>query len=255
VSGIAVVTGAAGGLGGAIVAALVEHDATPVLLDVEPEALDAAAKHAERTFGVRPATIVCDVADPSSIEAAAAQVQREHGGCDTLVNNAAILVRAPLDEHPVELWDRIMTVNLRGYFLCTQAFGRLMLTSHGGTIVNIASLAAEAPSFANGAYCASKAGVLALTRQTALEWGPHRVRANAVSPSYMRTPMTTYMAGDEATSRTSNNPLGRVGDTSEIASVVAFLAGPDSSYLNGINVPVDGGLSQARAGGWAGPPR
>lgn len=250
---IAVVTGAAGGLGGAIVAALVERDVTPVLLDVDAHRLDMAAKHVERTFGLRPSTIVCDVTDAGSVDAAAVRVQREHGRCDTLVNNAAILVRSPLEDHPIELWDRTIGVNLRGYFVSTQAFGRLMIAGEGGTIVNIASLAAEAPSYSNGAYCASKAGVLALTRSTALEWGPHGVRANAISPAYMRTPMTTYMAGDEAQARTSNNPLGRVGDTSEVARVVAFLAGPESSYLNGINVPVDGGLSQARAGGWAGP--
>ena len=250
---VAVVTGAAGGLGSAIVAALLADASTPVLLDVDRDGLAAAAEEIERESGRRPSTIVCDVTEPASVEAAAAQVQREHGRCDILVNNAAILVRSPLEEHAVDLWDRILKVNLRGYFVSTQTFGRLMLAGDGGAIVNIASLAAEAPSYSNGAYCASKAGVLALTRSTALEWGPRGVRANAVSPAYMRTPMTTYMAGDEAHARTSNNPLGRVGDTSEIARVVVFLASAESSYLNGINVPVDGGLSQARAGGWSGP--
>jgi len=247
---VAVVTGAAGGLGGAIVEALKGPGVTTVLVDVEAGRLAAAAERIEGAVA-----IACDVTSAESVQAAAAQVERELGRCDVLVNNAGILVRSPLEEHPIELWDRILAVNLRGYFVTTQAFGRLMLDGDGGAIVNIASLAAEAPSFSNGAYCASKAGVLALTRSTALEWGPRGVRANAVSPAYMRTPMTADMGTDEARSRTSNVPLGRVGDTSEIARVVAFLAGPDASYLNGVNVPVDGGLSQARAGGWAGPKR
>jgi NAD(P)-dependent dehydrogenase (short-subunit alcohol dehydrogenase family) len=251
---VAVVTGAGGGLGGAIVTALYEAGATPVLLDVDSEKLDEAASHFETLSKGRPITIACDVTDVGAIESAASQVQAQFGQCDILVNNAAILRRAELEEHPVDLWDRILAVNLRGYFLCTQAFGWPMCKGPGGSIVNIASLAADSPSFSNGAYCASKAGVLALTRSTALEWGPYRVRANAVSPAYMRTPMVEDMSPEVVASRSHIVPLGRIGDTSEIARVVTFLAGPDASYLTGINVPVDGALSSARAGGWSGPP-
>jgi NAD(P)-dependent dehydrogenase (short-subunit alcohol dehydrogenase family) len=165
-----------------------------------------------------------------------------------LVNNAGILERAPLEEHPIDVWDRVISVNLRGYFVCTQAFGRLMLAGDGGSIVNVSSLAGESPSHANGAYCASKAGVLALTRSTAVEWGPRGVRANAVSPGYMPTAMTGHIDADEAATRLRSVPLGRAAETAEIASVIAFLAGPDASYLSGVNVRVDGGLTHARAG-------
>lgn len=252
---VAVVTGAAGGLGAAILRELIDQGAVPVLLDLEGEALERAAREVERTIGTRPLAIPVDVTAAKSVSDAAARVEAELGRCDVLVNNAAILVRAPLAEHPIDLWDRIIAVNLRGYFVCAKAFGRLMIQAGGGTIVNVASLAAEAPSYSNGAYCASKAGVLALTRQLAVEWGPKGVRANAVSPAYMATPMTADMAGDEATSRTKNAPLGRVAETRDIARVIAFLAGPHSSYLNGVDVPVDGALSSARSGGWAGPAR
>ncbi len=239
---VAVVTGAAGGLGCAIVDELLAAGSTPVLLDVRPV-------HRDKLL-----SLACDVTDRDALEAAAAEVRRVHGRCDILVNNAAILERAPLEEHPVELWDRVVEVNLTGYFLATQTFGRMMRESGGGAIVNVSSAAAEAPSMANGAYCASKAGVLALTRQTAVEWGPHGIRANAVSPIFMDTPMTADIAGDpeRLRQRTHNIPLGRIGETAEVARVVAFLAGPGSSYLNGINVPVDGALAQARAGGWQG---
>jgi len=250
---VALVTGAAGGLGSAIVTALLDAGATPVLLDVSAEGLDQAARRIERAYGQRPGTVVCDVTDPSSIEEAAAWLEGRYGRCDVLVNNAAVLERAPLEEHPVDLWDRVIAVNVRGYFLCTQAFGRLMLAAGSGSIVNVASLAGESPSFGNGAYCASKAGVLALTRQTAVEWGPRGVRANAVSPSFMRTPMMAESTDEFERQRTHNVPLGRIADTSEPAAAVVFLASPGASYLNGVNVPVDGALAQARAAGWDGP--
>jgi NAD(P)-dependent dehydrogenase (short-subunit alcohol dehydrogenase family) len=245
---IAVVTGAAGGLGAAIVDALAAAGATPVLLDANDEAVHAAA--ADRGL----LGLACDVTDAAAVEVAAERTLAEHGRCDILVNNAAILVRSPLEEHPVELWDRVIDVNLTGYFRAAQAFGRPMREAGRGAIVNVASAAAEAPSVANGAYCASKAGVLALTRQIAVEWGPYGIRANAVSPIYMETPMTADIGGDPARlrERTHNVPLGRIGETREVASVVVFLAGPGASYLNGINVPVDGALAQARAGGWQG---
>ncbi|HEY4413507.1 MAG TPA: SDR family oxidoreductase [Gaiellaceae bacterium] len=239
---IAVVTGAAGGLGTAIVDELLAAGSTPVLLDARPVQRDGLL------------SLTCDVTDREALEAAAAETQQVHGRCDILVNNAAILERAPLEEHPVELWDRVIEVNLTGYFLATQTFGALMRAGGGGAIVNVSSAAGEAPSIANGAYCASKAGVLALTRQIAAEWGPYGIRANAVSPIFMDTPMTADIAGDpeRLRQRTHNIPLGRVGETAEVARVVAFLAGPGASYLNGINVPVDGALAQARAGGWQG---
>lgn len=245
---VAVVTGAAGGLGGAIVDALAAAGSTPVLLDANAEAVHAAAEQ-RGLLG-----IACDVTDAAALEDAAQRTLGEHGRCDILVNNAAILERAPLEEHPVELWDRVIDVNLTGYFRAAQAFGRPMRETGRGAIVNVASGAAEAPSVANGAYCASKAGVLALTRQIAVEWGPYGIRANAVSPIYMETPMTADIGGDpqRLRERTHNVPLGRIGETSEVAAVVVFLAGPGASYLNGINVPVDGALAQARAGGWQG---
>ncbi|HET7028727.1 MAG TPA: SDR family NAD(P)-dependent oxidoreductase [Candidatus Limnocylindrales bacterium] len=245
---VAVVTGAAGGLGVAIVEAFTAAGSTAVLLDANTEAVRAAAER-HGALG-----IACDVTDAEALEGAAQVTLAEHGRCDILVNNAAILERAPLEEHPVELWDRVIDVNLTGYFRAAQAFGRLMREAGSGAIVNVASAAAEAPSVANGAYCASKAGVLALTRQIAVEWGPYGIRANAVSPIYMETPMTADIGGDPRRlhERTHNVPLGRIGQTREVAAVVVFLAGPGASYLNGINIPVDGALAQARAGGWQG---
>jgi len=246
---VAVVTGAAGGLGRAVVDRLAEAGATPVLLDADEAGLVDAAR------GRPLLTIVSDVTDAAALDDAAARTVREHGRCDILINNAAILEHAMLEDHPTDLWDRIIDVNLTGYFRATQSFGRLMCSGGGGAVVNVASAAAEAPSLGNAAYCASKAGVLALTRQTAVEWGPHGVRANAVSPVYMDTPMTTAIGDvpDEVERRTRSVPLGRIGHVDEVARVVVFLAGPRASYLNGINVPVDGALAQARAGGWQGP--
>jgi len=240
---VAVVTGAASGLGFAVARELAESGARTVLLDRDREAvLRAAESLCGESLG-----IACDVADEQAVAAAALEVDSTCGRCGILVNNAAIYRRAPLAGHPVELWDAIVSVNLRGYFLCTRAFGEAMLSAGAGVIVNISSIAAHAPTPDAVAYCASKAGVLALTRQTAVEWGPSGIRANAVSPAFMNTSMSVARYAEDpvlARSRARRVPVGRVAEVEEVARVVSFLAGPDAAYVNGAELIVDGGLTQ-----------
>jgi NAD(P)-dependent dehydrogenase (short-subunit alcohol dehydrogenase family) len=211
-----------------------------VLLDRDEDPLRALASELGAT------ALVADVADERAVEAAAAEVERVHGRCDVLVNNAALYARAPLDGHPVELWDAVVAVNLRGYFLCTRAFGRLMLARGGGAIVNVTSIAAHVPTPGAAAYCASKAAILALTRQTALEWGPRGVRANAVSPGFMKTAMSVVDYADEglAQARAERVPVRRVADPDDVARTIAFLASADAAYVSGEELTVDGGLTQ-----------
>lgn len=228
----AVVTGAAGGLGRAIVVYLAGLGATVVPLDlaVPPDA-------AERT-------LACDITSEESVRDAAADVVARFGGCDILVNNAGILPpSSPLESIDAALWDKVLAVNLRGAFLCTRHFGASMLERGRGSIVNLSSIAAALPN-AVSAYGPSKAAIVALTRQTAVEWGPRGVRANAVSPGLVRTPMSEAFYADPANHDVRRAAVAsrRIGVPDDIASVVAFLASDAAAYVNGQEIVVDGGF-------------
>jgi NAD(P)-dependent dehydrogenase (short-subunit alcohol dehydrogenase family) len=227
---VAVVTGAAQGIGAAIATRLgaAGHDVVRIDLAGDEE------------------TVACDVADHRQVAEVAARVTAEVGPVDVLVNNAGIWRFGPLDAvDPVD-FRRVLDVNVGGTFNCTQAFGRTML-DRGGSIVNIVSIAAQVANPAAGAYSPSKAAVLALTRQTALEWGPRGVRANAVGPGFVPTPGTAavYDDPDVRSARAGVVPLRRLGDPADIAGVVAFLAGPDAAYVSGQVIYVDGGVTQS----------
>jgi len=240
---VAVITGAAGGIAGAIVDRVLQLGARVALLDID----DAGLARLERRHAAvreRVLALHCDVASEADVSASARRVLDEFGGCDLLVNNAGVLPRATsIEAQSVDDWDRSMDVNVRGVFLCTQHFGRHMLARGAGSIVNIASIGAEAPN-ASPPYGAAKAAVIAFTRQTAIEWGPRGVRANSVSPGFIRTPLSEHMyAGtDLAEVRAGMVPLRRLGTTLEIAHVAAFLLSTGAAYVNGQDLQVDGGF-------------
>jgi NAD(P)-dependent dehydrogenase (short-subunit alcohol dehydrogenase family) len=228
----AVVTGAARGLGAAIADRLTADGYEVVRLDVLPGDRDSDDT-----------VLHCDVSDRAAVEAVADSI----GPVDVLVNNAGIWRFGALEDVDPADFERVLAVNLGGTFHCTQVFGRSMLAAGRGSIVNIVSIAAAAANPSVGAYSASKSGVLALTRQTALEWGPRGVRANAVGPGLVPTPGTGTVYDDPAVRevRAGAVPLRRLGTDADIAGVVGFLVGPDAAYVNGQVLYVDGGLSQA----------
>nr|WP_254227415.1 SDR family oxidoreductase [Burkholderia multivorans] len=232
---VAVVTGANGGLGGAIVERLRLLGAVVVQLDI---ALPMQNVDQEML------AIKCDISNEDSVISAAQQVASTFGRCDILVNNAAILPKPiGLENIEAEDWDRVFSVNVRGTFLCAKHFGRLMLARKRGSIVNLASIAATTPN-TTGSYGPSKGAVLALTRQIAVEWGPRGVRANAVSPGLVLTPMSEHIYRDEAVLQARTNAVAsrRIGTPGELADVVAYLASDAASYINGQELVVDGGL-------------
>lgn len=231
-SPVAVVTGAGRGIGAAVADRLTVDGFTVHRLDVA--ASDAPTQSAE--------IIPCDIADHAAVSAVADRV----GPVDVLVNNAGIWTFGPLETVTPADFQRVIDVNLVGTFNCTQAFGRSML-DRGGSIVNIVSIAAAAANPAVGAYSSSKAGVLALTRQTALEWGPRGVRANAVGPGFVPTPGTGGVYDDEAIAaeRADRIPLKRLGQASDVAEAVSYLASSRASYITGQVIYVDGGVSQS----------
>jgi NAD(P)-dependent dehydrogenase (short-subunit alcohol dehydrogenase family) len=240
---VVVVTGSGSGLGACTAGMLAERGAHVVVLDLDGDAAERTVSDlAGRGFNATP--VQADVTDPASVDAARAAVLDRHGRVDGLVNNAGILIKEPLLEETYEGWQRTLDVNLTGYFLCLQAFGGAMVEAGSGSIVQIASLGGSRPTIGAGAYCVSKAGVLALTKQAALEWGSSGVRVNAVSPGFMKTAMTQgrYAVPGLEQRRADLIPLRRIAPLEEVASVVAFLIGPEAAYVTGEELLVDGGF-------------
>lgn len=222
----AVVTGAGRGIGRAVAEVLEEEGYEVFRLDLEPG----------------PGMWECDVADPTAVERAADAI----GPVDVLVNNAGIWRFAPLEEVDPAEFKRVLDVNLRGTFHGTRYFGAAML-GKGGVIVNVTSIAASVVGSGAGAYSASKAGVVALTKQTAISWGPRGVRCNAVAPGLIATPGTAGIYDDPArrAARAAAVPSRRIGTPGDVAGLIAFLASDAASYINGETIYVDGGLSAA----------
>jgi NAD(P)-dependent dehydrogenase (short-subunit alcohol dehydrogenase family) len=226
-AGRAIVTGAARGIGAAIAARLASDGYEVIRLDREPA----------------DGCVVCDISDTDSVNAAAAAA----GPVDVLVNNAGMWLFDRLEDVTPADFAAVLDVNVRGTFHCTQAFGRSMVAQGSGSIVNIASIAARHANPAVGAYGASKAAVVSLTEQTALEWGPKGVRCNGVGPGLIPTPGTGSVYDDPKVReiRSGAVPSRRLGTPDDIAAVVSFLCSPDAAYVNGQIIYVDGGLSKA----------
>ncbi len=186
-----------------------------------------------------------DVADEDQMRDLADRVAAEYGQPDILINNAGIsqLGYTPTEDLPVEEWDNVLRVNLRGTFLCCKYLGRLMIDNGGGAIVNIASTAGITGVPRAPAYCASKAGVILLTKSLALEWARHNVRVNAIAPHYLTTDLTSGLRNsDEVYAKLIKQiPMKKFGETSEMIGAIIYLSSKASAYTTGAIITVDGG--------------
>lgn len=242
---VCVVTGAGSGIGAETARLLASEGAWVAVLDRDEDgAVKVAAEITDS--GGRAIGVVADVGQAASVAAAAERVQSQLGPCRVLVNNAAIRHRQPLMEMDIDAWNQVLAVNLTGALLCTKSFGAQMIAAgQGGSLIHIASLIATYPQGGSGAYCASKAGMIALSRTLTLELGAHHIRSNVVSPGMVRTPATelSYRDPEVAAARQRLMPMGLVGGTTDLANVIAFLASDRSDYINAQEILVDGGVS------------
>lgn len=240
---VALVTGASRGLGRAMALALAEAGADVGLAGRSAPDLARTAEEAARR-GVRAEVFHAEMGEAQDIDALAAAAVRAFGRIDVLVNNAGIsgAEKTVVDLTP-EDWDEVLAVNLRGPALCARAVARTMVERRRGRIINIASIGAITPIARLAPYCASKAGLVQLTRVMAVELARHNVQVNAVCPGYFATPMNEAFfaspAGQEAIRRSI--PMRRLGDPAELGPTIVFLASDASSFMTGSVVVVDGG--------------
>ena len=241
---VAVVTGAGAGIGRGIAIGLAQVGATVVLLDRD-NAGAIALQDIEATGG-RAVFYRCDVIDDDSVGDAAARARAAVGPASILVNNAGTMRAGHLDTMLLADWEAILALNLTGYFRCARIFGAQMLEQGSGAMVHVASVSAYSPQNFSGAYSATKAAVVMLSRQFATEWGPRGVRSNVVSPGLIRTPMTQalYDTPGVLEARRALVPRRRIGEPDDIANAVVFLASDRADYITGEDIVVDGGFTR-----------
>jgi NAD(P)-dependent dehydrogenase (short-subunit alcohol dehydrogenase family) len=241
---VCVVTGAGGGIGRAIAQTLAAEGAKVAILDWDAAAADETAALVTDAGGTAIA-VPCDVSSEDSVEAAATRVGAEIGQAYLLVNCVGVMRRGPLESLSLADWNTGLSVNLSGYFLCSQIFGRAMRAGGSGVLIHVSSIQGSYPSVSAGAYSTAKAGLNMLSRQLAVEWGPHGIRSNVVQPAWVLTPMSAAMYARPGFTemRSALVPTGRIGTPEDTAQAVLFLASDRASYVNGAELLVDGGLS------------
>jgi NAD(P)-dependent dehydrogenase (short-subunit alcohol dehydrogenase family) len=240
---IALVTGSAQGLGKEIAKSLAQNGCSLVLADIiYPE---ETAKQIEE-IGSRSISVQADISDEAEVKNLVKKAISEYKKVDILVNNAGIsqLGYTATEDLPIEEWDKIIAVNLRGTFLCCKHVGKQMIRSGGGSIINISTTAGMTGVPRAPAYCASKAGIILLTKSLALEWARYNIRVNAIAPHYLETELTKGLRASEKVYEglIRQIPMRRFAKPAEVMGTVLLLSSPASSYITGAVMVVDGGF-------------
>ncbi|MFC1619078.1 3-oxoacyl-[acyl-carrier-protein] reductase [Candidatus Neomarinimicrobiota bacterium] len=238
---VAVVTGAARGIGRAISLALSEAGANVALLDLKADSLQSVFDEISANGG-EAAMYACDITDPDAVTVVFSNIVEQHGALDILVNNAGITRDNLLMRLSSEDWEAPIRTNLTGAFNCIKAVVRPMMKQRSGCIVNIASVVGVMGNAGQANYAASKAGLIGLTKSAAKELGSRGITVNAIAPGFITTDMTANLPEATIQKLTENIPLGRMGKPEDVASAVVFLASDKAGYITGQTLLVDGGM-------------
>ena len=237
----AIVTGAGSGIGRAVALLFAREGANVIVADQNRDGGEATAAAIESVQG-RASFVQGDVIDPAYHRGLVRFAKHRYGWLDIAVNNAGIgSAPTPLAKIPLSTWDETLAVNLSGVFYAVRAQIPAMLDAGGGTIVNMASVAGEVAAPGIGAYVAAKHGLIGLTRNIAVEYARQGIRANAVAPGYIDTPLSLNFPPDQRTKLAAIHPMNRLGQPEEVAELVLFLASARSSFITGACVAIDGG--------------
>ena len=242
---VAIVTGGAGGIGSAVCRAFARRGAAVAVADIDSKLADDVADGIA-SLGGNALAVQVDVTSSSSVGSAVELVVEHFGRIDFLVHSAGNLIKAPLLEMTLEQWTEVLDTHLTGAFFFCQAVGRQMVSQgEGGRVVLISSVAAIAPVPERGAYSPAKAGLISLAQMLSVEWARYKINVNAVCPGMTRTPLSERFYERNPTllaPRLKRTPMGREARPEEVADLVVFLCGDESSYINGAAIPVDGGF-------------
>ncbi len=238
---VAVITGAARGIGFSIAEMLSEHGATSVIIDIDQEAVSTAVQKIDDQ-GNKAIGFAADVTNSDEIASIFKEINKELGKIDILINNAGITKDGLLMKMKEADWDAVINVNLKGTFICTQKVCRYMLKSRSGAIINIASVVGLMGNAGQANYAASKGGIIALTKSSAKEFASRNIRVNAIAPGFIQTEMTDKLPQEIIDSYSSAIPLSRMGTVKDVANLCIFLASEEAGYITGQTIQVDGGL-------------
>lgn len=241
---VAVVTGAIGGMGSKITEEFAKQGVNIALVDIQKEKTEAYAQKISKKYSVKTLALQCDTSKEAEVERTVAAVVEHFERVDILVNTAAILRSSLFEELSLEEWETTLKINLTGYFLMSQRFGRVMIKQGKGTMVHISTLLSKFPETYSGAYSVSKAGVNMLSQQMAAEWGQYGIRSNCVLPSLVQTPLSKDFYADPEVMKKREDVTAskRIGTLDDIANAVLYLASDRSEYTNGGELTVEGGL-------------
>ena len=245
---IAIVTGGAGGIGEALALGLGYQGATVVVSIRNQQAIDAVAEKISAETGSEAVAVAADVTDEASIQALVDTVVEKFGKIDILVNAMGMNIKRDAFDYPLEDWDKLFEVNVKGTMAACKAVGKVMRDQQGGAIVNLSSVRGiRGYTGGNSGYCATKGAVELITKALALEWAPSGIRVNALGPALVITPGTKHIAEDPqlAAKYAAAVPLGRIGLPEDMVGAVVYLCSDAASFVSGQTIYVDGGLTAA----------